>query len=86
MASYGMTTHLNSADSRVLAIADSAEGCLHCIAERQLGNRAVEPIFHTFWDYLRDEQRFNCAVNCEAGEEALAAYITQAWLQAGGEW
>jgi 5'-deoxynucleotidase YfbR-like HD superfamily hydrolase len=86
MASHGMTTHLNSADKRVLAIADSAEGCLHCIAERQLGNRNVEPIFITFWAYLRDEQGFTTAPEPEAGEVVLYHYLSDSWEAAGGNW
>lgn len=85
---HGLTVDLDARDSRVLKIADAAEGCLHCIEERLMGNMAIGPIFREFWKYVSEEQQlFNHPEYQEVGEEELRNYIQDRWILAnGGSW
>lgn len=87
---------LDARDKRVLKLADAAEGCLHVIRERQMGNAHPRLIycFHEFWKYCVEEQGLDSAVwrtdnemPEEPGEAGLRLYIRSAWTKAnGGEW
>lgn len=96
LGKYGFSHELGEADKRVLKIADAAEGCLHCVHERMMGNQYIgERCFYNFWGYLRDElqmggifggegKRF---IGVELGEVAVSSYIHNAWTKAnGGKW
>lgn len=45
LQSYGLVVDLPPRDVRGLKLADYIDGCLFCIEERRMGNRAVVPIF-----------------------------------------
>lgn len=88
--------NLSARDKRVLKLADAAEGVLHCIRERQMGNAHPRLVycFHEFWKYCVDEQGLDSAVwrtdndmPEEPGEAGLRLYLRSAWTKAnGGEW
>lgn len=84
-APLGLSHSLNSADTRVLKLADAAEGALHCIAERRMGNQNIEAIFRTFWAYLKELGLAN-VVAPEQGEDTAYFYIQSEWERAGGKW
>lgn len=84
---------LNSADARVLAIADCADGVAHCISERAKGNTNVKAAFYNYWEYLNQELNlwhpFLDSPNTthEEGEPALRHWLTENWKCAnGGVW
>lgn len=79
---------LDAADQRVLKLADAAEGCLHCIEERRMGNQDIARIFYTFWSYCIEELGLATTDRmAEPGEEELRKYIAAEWQRAnGGEW
>lgn len=97
MAEAGFTPlELDDRDKRVLKLADAAEGCLHVIKERQMGNAHPRLIrcFHEFWKYCVEEQGLDSTVwrvdhNMpeEPGEAGLRFFISTTWTKAnGGEW
>ena len=87
---------LSAQDKRVLKLADAAEGCLHSIRERRMGNAHPRLIycFHEFWKYCIEEQGLDSSVwrtdnNMpeEPGEAGLRLYLRTEWTRAnGGEW
>jgi len=94
---YHLEHALDAADTRVLKLADAAEGCLHCIEERLMGNQSIVTVFHEFWKYCTEEQKLwlpgwapgGNALDTfhEPGEEVLSRYIERAWTSAnGGKW
>lgn len=96
-AGHGLYHALSPEDQRVLKLADAAEGCLHCIEERLLGNQTIPAVFYEFWKYCTDEQSLwlpgwapgGNALDTfhEPGEEVLSRYISRAWTRAnGGQW
>lgn len=99
MAPLGLVVDLDDRDSRVLKLADAAEGCLHCIYERYMGNSYIGPRgFYAFWSYLTEEQGIAGGVSSawtteavaeweEEGERPLRFYIGDQWSSAnGGKW
>lgn len=85
---YGLEVALDARDKRVLKLADAAEGCLHCIEERLMGNMTIGPIFMEFWKYVTVEQELtNHPEYQEEGEQDLYDYISDKWRAAnGGSW
>lgn len=71
---------LSRSGGRIVKIADNADGCLHCIAERRMGNVNVIPIYANFWDYLQGE----CNIGTAGREKILADYIDEEWRKADG--
>lgn len=95
-AGFDRSGALNAADRRVLKLADAAEGCLHCINERYMGNAHPRNLwcFYEFWKYLTEEQgldstcwRIDHDAGEEHGEKALRFYLATEWKRAnGGQW
>lgn len=85
---HGLEINLSERDKRVLKLADAAEGCLHCIEERLMGNMTIGPIFLEFWKYLEQEQEItNHPEYHELGEQDIHDYIMDKWRAAnGGSW
>ena len=83
---HRLLVSLNEADARVLKMADAAEGCLHCIEERRMGNQETQSLFHNFWSYLKDEQDIDKPTNADAevGEAPLAEFIMKRWRIVNG--
>lgn len=80
---------LDERDMRVLKLADAAEGCLHCIEERKMGNQHIgDRAFYAFWSYLETEQQLLSHPKYrEEGEELIQTYIVREWMKAnGGQW
>lgn len=80
--------HLDAQETRILKLADAAEGCLHCIEERRMGNAHPRLLacFYEFWKYCTVEQRLG-GENAGPAEMALRIYIAAAWTKAnGGVW
>lgn len=89
LAEHGLFFTLDERDKRVLKIADSAEGCLHCIQERGMGNASLgQRAFYSFMSYLTHEQQLDTHPDYrEDGETALLTYITTAWQEVNnGRW
>lgn len=92
MANVGMPlTELDARDSRVLKLADAAEGCLHCIEERQMGNFTphLRTCFYNFWSYCTTDLgldspvwRVDNSMPEEPGEKGLRFYISSEWRSA----
>lgn len=88
----GLLYWLDERDTRVLNLADSADGIAHCIAERRKGNTNARRAFLNYWDYMNDEQGlYNPLVSTDApaeeGEETLRVWLSQNWTAAnGGQW
>lgn len=64
---------------RYVKIADAADGCLHCIEERRMGNTFIGEVFHKFYSYLED-------LNFREVSEDLYRYIVENWTSANGAW
>jgi 5'-deoxynucleotidase YfbR-like HD superfamily hydrolase len=76
---YGWgTPELRPHQKRILAIADAADGALHCIAERRHGNMNVVPVFKNFMQYLVTES--DCGRTQE--ERDIMDYIWEEWSKA----
>lgn len=78
---------LNEVEARILKIADAAEGCLHTIEERRMGNAhpRIYDCFYAFWDYCMVEQL--AAQDVGTAEGRLMRYIGHSWQRAnGGKW
>lgn len=88
LSAHGLQVELDARDARVLKLADALEGCLHCIEERNMGNRTIGPIFKEFWKYVTVEQQlFNHPEYQEGGEHTLFMYIEDRWRSANeGVW
>lgn len=89
-------SELDARDKRVLKLADAAEGVLHCIRERQMGNAhpRLRACFYEFWKYCVEEQgldsvvwRLDNNIPEEPGEVGLRHYLRSEWTRAnGGAW
>lgn len=76
---------LSDEERRIVKIADCADGALHCIHERAMGNQHVRTPFYNFWTYLVEECK--CGVSLDTREYELRNYIAWDWKAAnGGEW
>lgn len=72
------TPQMTPAETRAVKLADNADGCLYCIQERRMGNKALDVIYGTFREYYASQEP-------QPGpEQALLAYIDQSWEQAIG--
>lgn len=96
MAAVGLGAELmlSPEDRRVLKLADAAEGCLHCIEERRMGNQNMgERAFYAFWTYCTVEQgigtlaRHGAETDDYFAEVALKIHIQDEWRSVnGGSW
>lgn len=70
----GRFLHLTDEDVAVLKLADAADGCLHCIEERRMGNTNIDPVFSKFWEYLVD-------LDIKTACPTLGTYIQKLWYE-----
>lgn len=80
--------NMDKQEERILKLADAAEGCLHCIEERRMGNAHPRLIatFHAFWGYCTEEQNMGGPSEGE-NEKHLRQWMISAWRAAnGGKW
>lgn len=75
--SLAYASELNEREAQILKVADAADGCLHCIRERAMGNKLIEPVYINFIAYLAS------AYNAESERQArLFDYVTKEWTNA----
>tara|TARA_B100000678_G_scaffold289414_1_gene299899 strand:+ start:1657 stop:2211 length:555 start_codon:yes stop_codon:yes gene_type:complete len=85
LAANGFHVNLTTAEKRLLKIADAADGALHCIVERRMGNAMVTSVFQNFWTYLTEEQAIGeLVVDTQVAEQELKECIQMAWMRAAG--
>lgn len=80
----GLEIVLDEKDKRVLKVADCADGALHCIHDRKMGNLYAQEPYSNFMRYLREEQQIGHPDVAEAGEQALLEYLENSWLYMEG--
>lgn len=66
---------------RWLKMADAMQGALHCIRERQMGNKLIATVFTNFRSYIRE---LDAGDSEEAMIIAIIQYIDDMWEQANG--
>lgn len=79
MDAAGIGFRLNPEHTRLLKLADAAEGALFCASERMLGNKYSIEYYYNFYSYVRE------VINPdEQLETELLTYIEEKWAIANG--
>lgn len=68
---------LSENETRVLKLADAADGCLYCIRERAMGNKLIVEVWDNFWSYFAE-----LADVAKTIEAELHSYIVEGWANA----